>query len=119
MHGPAGSNLRFPPWGVAAAELGLQLAAGTVPLLQHGVPAHRRGSLSGCSGHPSPPRSQALLQPGACTLRRNLPHVRIPPGDDIKVRMGKPGGICRALRASRAGRLETIQFSRRCSQGHE
>lgn len=32
---------------------------------------------------------------------------------------GKPAGLCWALGATRVGRLETIQFSRRSSQGHE
>lgn len=65
------------------------------------------------SSLPSPPPAGSMhsaLQPPS----RSHPARRGHQGED-----GKPGGICWALRASRAGRLETIQFSRRCSQGHE
>lgn len=113
MHGAADCSQHFPPWGVAAAETELQLREGQD---QHGVLAHRCGGLALCSGISLllTRKPSSLHQEHAQCGVASHPAWRGRQGED-----GKLGGICRALRASRAGRLETIQFSRRCSQGHE
>lgn len=87
MHGATGSNLHFPPQGVAAAEMGLRLGEGTLPASARDVGTRTQKPLP-LLWHPSSPRSQALLQPGARTARCNLPPARIPPGEDIQVRVG-------------------------------
>lgn len=57
-------------------------------LLQHGMPTHRCRSLSHCSGIPLLLTPKPSSIPGARTARCNLPPARIPPGEDIQVRVG-------------------------------
>lgn len=60
----------------------------------------------------APPACSLHMVPQRCSCLH--PSGRGHPGED-----GKPGRICPAFRISRVGMLETIQFSRCCSQGHE